>query len=113
MGNYISLRAPVFVDFHVESLLSSRLTHPTDTHPALAERIRALGLDPAVILDESLADLSRTTEVSSELTEIEAAITAIENDWMSTPGTPVITDTEETLPDALRLRLRSSVAPVP
>jgi len=92
-----------------QTVLSSRLTHPTDTHPTLAERIRALGLDPAVILDESLADLSRTTEVSSELTELEAAITSIENDWMSTPGTPVITDTEETLPDALRLRLRNSV----
>ena len=95
-----------------QTVLSSRLTHPTDTHPTLAERIRALGLDPAAILEESLADLSRTTEVSGELTELEEAITAIENDWMSTPGTPVITDTEKTLPDALRLRLRNSVAPV-
>jgi hypothetical protein len=94
------------------TVLSSRLTHPTDTHPTLAERVRALGLDPAVILDESLAELSRTTDARSDLIGLEAAITAIENDWMSIPGTPVITDTEETLPDALRLSLRSAVAPV-
>lgn len=92
------------------AVLSSQLRHPTDVHPPIGERIRALGLNPEVILDESLAEL-HSMNVSGGL-EVEAALTAIENDWMSAPGTSVVTDTEESLPDALKLRLTSPVPAV-
>jgi len=44
--------------------------------------------------------------MSTQSGELETAITALENDWMSIPGTPVALDTADTLPDALRLRLK-------
>jgi len=87
-------------------VLSSRLKHPTDVHPPLADRIRALGLDPDLVLDESLSELAPPTNMSTQSGELETAITALENDWMSIPGTPVALDTADTLPDALRLRLK-------
>lgn len=100
----IGLLAAMDRDRLRRTVLSFRLRHPTDVHPPLGERIRALGLDPGPILDQSLAELFLPKNVSGGLLELEAALTAIENDWMSTPGTPVVTDSEVSLPDALKLR---------
>jgi hypothetical protein len=79
-------------------LLKSRLPHPTDTHPILAERIQALGVEAAAESDRSLEELMLRTEPPEGLEAVERAVTAIENDWMCIPGTPYVLDTSEELP---------------
>jgi Zn-dependent protease with chaperone function len=81
-----------------ETLLKSRLTHPTDTHPILAERIQALGVEAAAVSDRSLEELQLRREPPEGLEALERAITAIENDWMCIPGTPYVLDTSEESP---------------
>ncbi len=81
-----------------KALLKSRLAHPTDTHPVLAERIQALGVDLDAASDHSLEELQLRREPPEGLEALERAITAIENDWMSIPGTPYEVDTGEDVP---------------
>ena len=84
-------------------LLKSRLPHPTDTHPILAERIQALGVESAAVCDRSLEELMPRTEPPEGLEAVERAVTAIENDWMCIPGTPYVLDTAEDLPSQVPL----------
>jgi Zn-dependent protease with chaperone function len=81
-----------------QGLLKSRLPHPTDTHPILAERIQALGVESAAVSDRSLEELMLRTEPPEGLETLERTITAIENDWMCIPGTPYVLDTSEESP---------------
>jgi Zn-dependent protease with chaperone function len=81
-----------------KALLESRLAHPTDTHPILAERIQALGVEPDAASDHSLEELQLRREPPEGLEALERAITAIENDWMCIPGTPYVLDTSEESP---------------
>jgi Zn-dependent protease with chaperone function len=78
-----------------DELLKLRLAHPTDTHPILAERIQALGLTPAAVFDRSIEELLQRREPIEGLQALERAVTAIENDWMSIPGRPLVWDTSE------------------
>jgi hypothetical protein len=73
----------------------------------LAERMRALGLDPPALIEESIDDILRSRAPSGELTALEEALTAIENDWMSVPGTRFVLDKSGGLPQELQLRLVS------
>jgi len=91
-----------------EMVLSSRLTHPTDTHPSLHERVRALGFDPDTLFEKSVGELCSSSAVpghGDSRMSLEEAITSIENDWMSIPGTPISVDTDERLPRELSLRI--------
>jgi Zn-dependent protease with chaperone function len=81
-----------------QGLLKSRLAHPIDTHPVLAERLQALGVEPAAVCDRSLEELMLRAEPPQGLEALERALTATENEWMCIPGTPYVLDTGEELP---------------
>jgi Zn-dependent protease with chaperone function len=78
-----------------KALLKSRLAHPTDTHPFLAERILALGIEPDAASDHALEELQFPKQPPEGLETLEREITAIENDWMCIPGRPYVLDTSE------------------
>jgi Zn-dependent protease with chaperone function len=78
-----------------EALLKSRLAHPIDTHPILADRIQALEVESVAIFDRSVDELLVQEQGAVGLESLERAITAIENDWMCIPGTPYVLDREE------------------
>jgi Zn-dependent protease with chaperone function len=79
-------------------LLKSRLAHPIDTHPILAERIQALQVEPVTLFDRSIEELLLRQQPPVGLDSVERTITAIENDWMCIPGTPFVLDEHEEVP---------------
>lgn len=94
-----------------KALLKSRLAHPTDTHPILAERIQALGVDLDGASDQALGELQLRTVPLQGLETLEEAITAIENDWMSIPGTPYVLDADQKAPATPPLAPTPPVSP--
>jgi|HubBroStandDraft_3_1064219.scaffolds.fasta_scaffold37453_2 Zn-dependent protease with chaperone function len=73
-------------------LFKTRLAHPIDTHPILAERVRVLQVEPLALFDRSVEELMREGPAADGLEALEEAITARENDWLSIPGTPYVLD---------------------
>ena len=71
------------------SLLRSRLAHPVDTHPRLAERITALGLDPDQVVDQALEELIKPRPTVEELRLFEELVSQQENEWLRAPGSAV------------------------
>jgi hypothetical protein len=70
--------------------------------------VRALGFDPDALFEKSVGELCGSSAVSvsgDRRMPLEEAITAIENDWMSIPGTPITVDTDERLPAELSLQM--------
>jgi Zn-dependent protease with chaperone function len=73
-------------------LLEWHIPHPVDTHPSLAERLRALRADPVQAIEAALNEMSQQAPAEEELIALEQAITAFENDWTRVPGTPIVVD---------------------
>jgi Zn-dependent protease with chaperone function len=86
-----------------ERVLASHLAHPTDAHPSLHERVRALGFDPDALFERAVDQLRGSPAPGDPGVSLEEAITSIENEWMSIPGTPTVLDTEERLPAELSI----------
>ena len=82
-------------------LLEARTPHPLDTHPSLAARAAAVGVDPQSLITASLAALRVPRPVPPVLRTIEERITAIEVDYSRVPGHPVAISEEEALPPEL------------
>lgn len=81
-----------------ESMLKSRLPHPIDTHPILADRLKSLEVESVTTFDRSVDELLVQKQTAVGLESLERAITAIENEWMSIPGTPFVLDAGEEVP---------------
>jgi Zn-dependent protease with chaperone function len=94
-----------------EVVLSAHLAHPTDTHPSLHERVRAFGFDAGALFEKSVGELRSMPAPGDHGVSLEEAITSIENEWMSIPGTPTVMDTDERLPVELTLRIAARRRP--
>ena len=82
------------------ALLREQTPHPLDSHPTVAERATAVGIDAATSVGPSLVAMSADRPVSAELVAIEERITAIDADYYRHPANPVhISDSAELPPD--------------
>lgn len=57
-----------------------------------------MGVDEKSVLDEAIEGIIKARPPVGELAPLEEAITAVENDRMEIPGTPVVVDASSELP---------------
>ncbi|MBC3936735.1 M48 family metallopeptidase [Undibacterium sp. CY7W] len=71
---------------HFDKVLSSAVTHPTDTHPQTGARIQALGISLKEIENNSLEiELeSSSAKIITDLEKIEQELTQTEHQWRGT-----------------------------
>jgi hypothetical protein len=72
--------------------------------------VRALGFDPDALFERAVGKLRASWAAGGPGVSLEEAITCIENEWMSIPGTPTVPDTEARLPTELSLQMAVPVA---
>lgn len=82
-------------------IIEAHTPHPLDTHPSLTERAAAVGVDPASVLDASLASLNKPGVVSPGLEAVEERISQIDADYYRHPTSPVSISTDPALPPEL------------
>lgn len=75
------------IDKILNAVLEAQISHPTDSHPALAERYRAIGFEPGALTIETL---TRQGEVGCglfpSLEDVEEALTLLEHNVMIMVG---------------------------
>jgi Zn-dependent protease with chaperone function len=82
------------------ALLRDHTPHPLDSHPTLAERATAVGIDAAASVEPSLLAMTADRPAPTELEAIEERITAIDADYYRHPANPVhISDSAELPPE--------------
>jgi len=82
------------------ALLRDTTPHPLDSHPTVAERAAAVGIDAAASVGPSLLAMSTDRPVAAGLEAIEERITAIDADYYRHPANPVhISDSAELPPE--------------
>lgn len=85
-------------------LLESRQPHPFDTHPSVAARAAALGIDAGPIVEASIAPLDTHSEASPELRALEEVLTKEITERIRVPGAALKVDSTPGLPDELARR---------
>ena len=93
-------------------LLALHVPHPLDSHPTLEVRARAVGIDPASVLDSGLAALRIDRPALAELDAIEQRITEIDADFYRHPANPVVISDDAALPPELGYTVRQERAEV-
>jgi hypothetical protein len=84
------------------ALASSRLPHPFDVNPTLAEQMTAdRGIDTHSLIRDALKALGQLKAPDAALPAIEAHITKLENDYFRVPGRRVTPDDAESTPPEL------------
>lgn len=83
------------------ALLNEHTPHPLDSHPAMAERAAAVGVDAVACIGPSLAAMRVDRQGSAELEAIEERITLIDADYYRHPANPVVISDEAELPPEL------------
>ncbi len=71
---------------YMTKLLRTRLTHPTDSHPPIADRFEALPFQPTSLTIDDLTSQSGPTPLFDELVSQEEAMTLIEHKLMIATG---------------------------
>src|SRR5688572_26699214 len=75
------------------SLAASRVPHPFDVSPTLAEQVTSVQpIDADALIRDTLAALSEPKTPDNALPAIEARITSLENDYFRVPGRRVALD---------------------
>jgi hypothetical protein len=69
-----------------KGLLAAQVPHPFDTHPTLAQRAAALGVNARQIIQQALSDLLERRDASVEMVSLEEEVTAVENELARRPG---------------------------
>jgi Zn-dependent protease with chaperone function len=83
-------------------LLKAQMAHPFDSHPALAQRARALNVDAAAVIAAALEELAQPDTGPGPLQNIEEEVTALETEFARRPGgTIVISDKPLPKPEGL------------
>lgn len=82
-------------------ILESHTPHPLDSHPTLAQRAQAAGVDAQSAIGPSLVALLSERPVPASLTAIEERISAIDVDYYRHPSFPVTVTDDPQLPPAL------------
>ena len=83
------------------ALLRDHTPHPLDSHPTLAERATAVGIDAAASVEPSLLAMSADRPAPPELEAIEERVTAIDADYYRHPANPVHVSDSADLPPEL------------
>lgn len=83
-------------------ILGTRLAHPFDTHPTLAERADALGVDAETAIDRCLPEITWAF-VNDEFRELEEEVSLAEAEHARSPGVRLSLDQREELPLSLDL----------
>ena len=84
-----------------QAIVEAHTPHPLDSHPTLAVRARAVGFDPATVLDPALAALRIEKPAPAGLEDIEQRISQIDADFYRHPASPVVVSDEPELPAEL------------
>jgi Zn-dependent protease with chaperone function len=84
------------------ALLQDHTPHPLDTHPTMAERAAAVGMDAAASIAPSLVSMRAESPASAELESIEERITMIDADYYRHPANPIVISDDAELPRELR-----------
>lgn len=82
-------------------LLESQQPHPFDSHPSVAARAAALGIDSGPIVEASIASLDKHSEASPELRALEEVLTKEITERIRVPGAALNVDSTPGLPEAL------------
>jgi Zn-dependent protease with chaperone function len=85
-----------------EFLTEAHTPHPLDSHPSLADRAAAVGMDPSGVIESTLLALRTDRPVSPALETIEERITMIDTDYYRHPSSPVTVVDDPELPPELR-----------
>jgi len=85
-----------------KGLFALHIPHPLDSHPTLAQRVAAMGVDPATLMSSSLAALLAERPVPHGLEAIEERITAIDAEYYRDPGDRLTLSEDPELPPELR-----------
>jgi hypothetical protein len=84
-----------------DALATSRVPHPFDESPTLAEQMADQGIDTHLLIRDTLAALGELKAAESALPSIEARITKQENDYFHVPGRRMKSDDGESTPAEL------------
>lgn len=82
-------------------ILELHLPHPLDSHPTLAVRAQAAGVDPRTVLDAGLAALRAEQRNIADLEAVEQRITQLDADFYRHPASPVTVSDDPALPSEL------------
>jgi Zn-dependent protease with chaperone function len=93
----------------IAALLSKRLSHPLDTHPTLAERASALGVEAAPVIERSIAELMEAVPGSATFRPLEEELTAAAIEHVRLPGVALTVSASTPLPAPLDIS--GSVSP--
>ena len=85
-----------------KGLFALHLPHPLDSHPTLAQRTAALGVDPASVISSSLDAILSDRPAPHDLEAIEERITAIDAEFYRDPGDCLTVSEDPALPPELR-----------
>jgi Zn-dependent protease with chaperone function len=85
-----------------KGLFALHIPHPLDSHPTLAQRLAAIGVDPATIVGSSLAAILSGRPVPHGLEAIEERITATDAEFYRDPGDRLTVSEDAELPAELR-----------
>lgn len=99
-----ALRALIAPQRFARWLLESRQPHPFDSHPSIAARAAALGIDAGPIVEASVAPLDDRSEGSPELRALEEVLTKEITERIRIPGAALHVDSTPGLPDELARR---------
>lgn len=79
-----------------EAILATRITHPTDTHPTIFERLKNIGFDADGLTVEKLVNVGNSSnELLEHVDEIEEELTLYEHQLMVALGHVTVPDKED------------------
>lgn len=100
-----ALRGLIAAPRFARLLLESQQPHPFDTHPSIAARAAALGIDADPIVEASVAPLDAHSEASPQLRALEEVLTKEITERIRVRGTPLKVDSTPGLPAELARRI--------
>lgn len=96
-----------------QALLNARLAHPFDSHPTIAQRATALGVNADQVIGQALRELALETTASESLRALEEEVTAIEMQLALRPGATLTVDERPELPPSFDVRTPAAPVNIP
>jgi hypothetical protein len=85
-----------------ENILTTNISHPTDTHPSISERMASIGFDPAGLTLEKLTAVGgSSSDVLLDVNEIEKYLTLYEHKYVIALGYVVLPEDDDDSRDPL------------